>query len=462
MIGDGGLGIVKRRALVQRRQLVGHSQETVARLVGVEPTTVGRWERGETSPQPWCRPKLAEALGVSLEELDVLLTEGQPVDDEQAGSAEGQQAVDPECDPVLAPEWNPRGTVEVAVVLRGGECLVKRRGFAFLSGMALTAPAHQWLVHEPGPLVSGLSGRRVSTPLVDRLRGMIPELRAMDDVAGGGTVLSLAEQEFGVTAELLDQASYDESTGRALHVALAELGQLAGWVAYDSGQPGLAQRYYIAALRAAHSAGDRPLGAHILGSMAYLAAREGHSGEAVTLVETAVVGVRGRETAGLLTALYSRQAYALATLGNSSGCAAAISKTRTHVERLSPDDELPYLYWVGPAEVTAGAGRCLLQLGKADQAVTLLEDGIALFDGSFIRDRRNYSIRLAEALAHPGPQRDLDAAARQGIAALELSQNLDSPRGVGRLRDLYRQLKPHAKVPAVGDFLEQARGLVAV
>jgi DNA-binding XRE family transcriptional regulator len=68
---------VKRRAFAQRRQLVGHSQETLARILGVEPTTVGRWERGETSPQPWCRPKLADALGVSLEELDTMLTEGQ-------------------------------------------------------------------------------------------------------------------------------------------------------------------------------------------------------------------------------------------------------------------------------------------------------------------------------------------------------------------------------------------------
>jgi hypothetical protein len=45
---------------------------------------------------------------------------------------------------------------------------------------------------------------------------------------------------------------------------LAELGQLCGWCGYDAGQPGLAQRYYITALRAAHSADARPLGAHIL------------------------------------------------------------------------------------------------------------------------------------------------------------------------------------------------------
>lgn len=70
---------------------------------------------------------------------------------------------------------------------------------------------------------------------------MIPELRAMDDVAGGGSVLALAQQQFGVVADLLDQASYDDPTGRRLHVVLAELGQLCGWTAYDDGQQGLTQ-----------------------------------------------------------------------------------------------------------------------------------------------------------------------------------------------------------------------------
>ncbi|MGH4006662.1 MAG: helix-turn-helix transcriptional regulator [Pseudonocardiaceae bacterium] len=452
----------KRRALADRRKIAGHSQETLAQALGVELTTVGRWERGETSPQPWSRPKLADALEISLEDLDHLLAEGQPANAMVTSDTPDEPVHEPEHDPVLSAPWSHRGTVEAAVVLKGGDRPVKRRGFVFLTGMALTAPAHQWLIHEPGPLVSGLSGRRVSAGLVDRFMAMIPELRAMDDVAGGGTVLSLAEQEFGVITQLLDQATYDEPTGRKLHVALAELGQLAGWVAYDAGQPSLAQRYYVAALRAAHSADDRPLGAHILGSMAYQAAREGHPAEAVTLVDTAVAGVRGRETASLLTVLYSRQAYALATLRDSSGCAAAISKTRTHVEHLNRDDDLPYLYWVGPAEVTAGAGRCLLQLGKADQAAAMLGEGITLFDESFVRDRTNFLIRLAEALAHPGPQRDLDAAAGRGIAALDLSQNLDSTRGVGRLRDLCHQMKPHAKVPAVGDFLDRARSLVQV
>ncbi|MGH3719462.1 MAG: hypothetical protein ACRDRI_11620 [Pseudonocardiaceae bacterium] len=41
---------------------------------------------------------------------------------------------------------------------------MKSPGFVFLTGMALTAPAHQELVHDPGPLVSGLSASRVAQP----------------------------------------------------------------------------------------------------------------------------------------------------------------------------------------------------------------------------------------------------------------------------------------------------------
>jgi hypothetical protein len=59
-------------------------------------------------------------------------------------------------------------------------------------------------------------------------------------------------------------------------------------------------------------------------------------------------------------------------------------------------------------------------------------------------------------------QRDLDVAVGLGMTSIDLIEGVDSTRGIGDLHDLYRHLKPHAKVPAVRDFLEQARGLVTV
>jgi hypothetical protein len=390
------------------------------------------------------------------------LRSGQAVASAVAGSdVPGELVDDGGPDPVLSAPWNDRGTVKASVALSGGGGPVDRRRFTLLTGAALTVPAHHWLIRDPEPLVSGLSGGRVSVALVDQLPAMITMLRAMDDAAGGGTVLSLAQQAFGWVAGLLDQASYDERTGRRLHIALAELGQLVGFVADDAGQPGLGQRYHVAALRAAHSADDRPLGAHILGCMGHQAARHGRPAEAVTLFETAVVGIRGCETPRLLAELYIRKAYALATLQDGSACVAAVAKARTQVEQFEPDSDPRWLYWVTPAEITAGAGVCLLQLGQPDRATALLDGGIAMFDESFARDRHIYLTHLADALAQPGKQRDLDAAADRGLAAVHLAESLTSTRGIDRLRDLYRQMQPHASVPAVGDFLERVRGVLA-
>jgi transcriptional regulator with XRE-family HTH domain len=59
--------------LADCRHAAGYTQETFADKLGVDRTTVGRWERGVQSPQPWQRPDLATALDISLDHLDDLL-----------------------------------------------------------------------------------------------------------------------------------------------------------------------------------------------------------------------------------------------------------------------------------------------------------------------------------------------------------------------------------------------------
>ncbi|MFI7676356.1 helix-turn-helix domain-containing protein [Actinophytocola sp. NPDC049390] len=59
--------------LAAAREAAGYTQEHLATTLKVERTTIGRWERGVQSPQPWQRRGLAAALRVSLEELDDLL-----------------------------------------------------------------------------------------------------------------------------------------------------------------------------------------------------------------------------------------------------------------------------------------------------------------------------------------------------------------------------------------------------
>ncbi|WP_326660548.1 helix-turn-helix transcriptional regulator [Streptomyces sp. NBC_00385] len=71
--------------LAKRRKTLGYSQETLAQLLGVDRTTVGRWESGRIDPQPPQRRGLAIALEVSLQELEALLTPPQAAGQELAG-----------------------------------------------------------------------------------------------------------------------------------------------------------------------------------------------------------------------------------------------------------------------------------------------------------------------------------------------------------------------------------------
>ncbi|MGH3973732.1 MAG: hypothetical protein ACRDS9_10475 [Pseudonocardiaceae bacterium] len=194
--------------------------------------------------------------------------------------------------------------------------------------------------------------------------------------------------------------------------------------------------------------------------MANQAARQGQPAEGVTFIETALAGTRRRATPALLAELHIRQAMAFAALGDTSACAAAISQARTQGEQLTPEDDPPWLYWLTPAAITVTAGSCLPQLGQAGQAAAMLHEGLAQFSQSFTRDRQTYITYRADALARPGKHRDLDTAATLGMQSIDLADNLDSTRGASLLRDLYHQLTPHAKTPAVQDFLERARAAI--
>ncbi|SCE78283.1 DNA-binding transcriptional regulator, XRE-family HTH domain [Micromonospora coriariae] len=87
---------VKRHRLCQRRKALGYSQERFAEILGVERSTVVRWENAETDPQPWHRTRIASALGVTLEQLDDMLVDvsvathrGQAMGDETPNPASG-------------------------------------------------------------------------------------------------------------------------------------------------------------------------------------------------------------------------------------------------------------------------------------------------------------------------------------------------------------------------------------
>jgi transcriptional regulator with XRE-family HTH domain len=79
---------IRRQGLIRRRRMLGLSQQELAERVGVDRSTVVRWERAESSPHPWHRPRMARALKITAEELDDLLLDRGPAEGPQTARLE--------------------------------------------------------------------------------------------------------------------------------------------------------------------------------------------------------------------------------------------------------------------------------------------------------------------------------------------------------------------------------------
>ncbi len=211
----------------------------------------------------------------------------------------------------------------------------------------MTAPAHQWLLAAPATDLTRAAGTRVRLDTVDEIDTMTASLRRMDDQLGGGTLLTIVRAHLQQVLYLLKHSSYDETVGRRLHASAAELLRLAGWLSFDTSQHARAQRYWVAALRTAHSAGDQALAANILGFMSFHAKDLGQPHEAAVLADTARAGYRGASPR-VVAILHLRAGEAYANEGSETETRRALDTALTSLE--AADSGPDWSYWLDGAQ----------------------------------------------------------------------------------------------------------------
>ncbi|MGH2943522.1 MAG: helix-turn-helix domain-containing protein, partial [Solirubrobacteraceae bacterium] len=277
------------------------TQEELADRANVSRDLVAKLEQGRRlTARISSLASFARALDV---ELSALVGDATPVLETEASDTTG-----PTAPPVLAPtEREPSDPASVVNGLLGEDAAPSLSGIARL--------VHEWLVVEPPQLAEPRAGRRIGGGLVDRVERRVEQLRYIDDFVGGRDLHDLVARELRATIALLKSAAYTDELGRRLLIALGELCQLAGWVASDAGLRSKARRYYLAGMRAADSAGDRPLAAQAISSLAYQTANADDARTAVVLARSAYEGACGTATATTQALLLERVAWAHARAG---------------------------------------------------------------------------------------------------------------------------------------------------
>jgi len=332
-----------------------------------------------------------------------------------------------------------------------------RRGFTVLTGTALTTLALQSM-NDPEPLVSALQGKRVAPVVTDQLEQQVASARLMDDTLGGEEILACVSSHLGIAINLLKTGSYTEIMGRRLYALAAEAARLAGWLSFSINRHAAAQQYFLAGLRAAHTAGDRGISGHILTVMSYQAAMTGNPHDAVALIQASRNGLTDAGNPTVLALVAAREAQAQAKAGDASGCQEALDRAFGTYECATCEQHTPaWAYYVDEAFLNAQAGRALLDLGHAQRAESYLRTAMKQTDHSFAQARSVYLSQLAVARLR---QHDLEQACALGLQAVELTSQVNSDHCTDNIRDLRRELKPHQAQSCVQEFTDQARELL--
>jgi DNA-binding XRE family transcriptional regulator len=214
---------LRRLRLAQRRKALGYSQEDLAALVGVDRSTVIRWERAETEPQPWLRRKLATHLRVTPEELTELL---EAVSEVPTTRGDGYTLLS---SVPLDFSLLPGHTVQVMEGFSAHDLASRRQvleRLSILSSAALLKPIRQWVACFP----PRSTGEGVIGPdELDELTAAVKLFRRWDASGVGGLKRKAVVGQLNAVAENVRDTT-DDATLRTLFQTMAELAQLqAGW-----------------------------------------------------------------------------------------------------------------------------------------------------------------------------------------------------------------------------------------
>ncbi|MDT9688044.1 regulator [Streptomyces sp. P9(2023)] len=300
-------------------------------------------------------------------------------------------------------------------------------------------------------------GQRVSSGDISALRSVGELFRTLDHAYGGGHARQALVRYLEHEAEPMLRGTYGESVGRRLFAAAADLTRLAGWTSYDIAAHGLAQRYFVQALRLAQAAGDRAYGSYVLITMSRQAVYLGHGREAVQLARVAQQGVGSAAPPVVQALLHSVEARGHGVLGEARACGAALARAERALEAARPGDDVPY--WARPfdeAQLADEFGHCHRDLQQYRAAAQHAERSLQLRAPGFARSRLFCRVVLASARLGLG---ELDQACALGAEAAQQASEMRSARALEYVRDFERRLEPYRDASAVRTYRDRVAAI---
>ncbi|MEV6849239.1 helix-turn-helix transcriptional regulator [Actinoplanes sp. NPDC051411] len=419
----------KRSLLIRRREELGLSQERLAALIISDRTTVGRIERGETTPQPQTRERLSKALQVDPEQLtELLIHDGEHRPAAPARATTGGVVDDPHTtgvtDMYRRELLRLLGTAGALILLPPGVETDERANAQHPGD-----PNHLKAFNSHLWQVFGLSTtKRLLYPLVlDQLRVLVGRI----------------------------ETATSDGEHQQLCTLASELFQLAGEICFDNDQYADAVHCYNLAASAAKEGRANDQWACALTRHGYVSMYDQQHRQARAILDAAArVAARGDSQLATRQWVAVVQAQAAAALRDADGCQRALDTAQEVTGLRTSASPGGWLRFDG-SRLDEERGTCYLALDQPELAAGALTTAL----------KRTTSVRrrgsLLTDLAAIGVRRhDPDEILVHGHAAINLAVQSNSLGYVGRkLRALQTRLTPFNSDPRIAALDDRIAGV---
>lgn len=277
----------------------------------------------------------------------------------------------------------------------------------------------------------------VRGPEIDLLREMTGAFRRVDNRYGGGHSRSAVSTYLKTMVEpVITDSRTRPAIRNGLFGAAAELHQLAGWMAYDTGHAKAGRDHLRTALRLCQEIGDDALSAEMLAGMSHQAAFHGVPEAAVNLALAARQAARQAGIPLLQAEAAVMEAHGLALQGNKQGSLAALRDAES-MFGVGSGGEIPeWLTYFDSAYLSAKFAHTFRDLGQPRDAEGFARRSLEMSEG-YERGRLFNTALLASVLADLG---QVDEACALGTEATRMASEVRSVRSMAYLADVAHRL----------------------
>ncbi|MFG3117465.1 hypothetical protein ACGF4C_24070 [Streptomyces sp. NPDC048197] len=345
-----------------------------------------------------------------------------------------------------------------------GEADVNRRRFLATSAYSMAAAMLPLeTVQEAAARTRTIrSGAVAGHADVTAVRDMVKLFMDMDERHGGQHGRSAFVQYLVTDVASLCRGRFasDEARAEALSVASAGA-HLAGWKAYDSGEQGLAQRYYLQSLALARASNIPGQDGFVMRTMSQQGMKLHRPEHCLALAETGWDRAKGRVD-GQVEALFAiTHAHALAKTGQTRRALADIDRAQA---ALATGDEVPFwaLVWGPPAAtVHSRTAKVFETLGDRRNAARQYATAAASRPGTTYA--RIIALDLVAQAEQQAKQGSIEQACTTWDRAIDTMAGVKSARTLKAIRSLRSDLRPYRVrgVRCAAELDERARVFLA-